>query len=89
MMPGEQGGSRMPETLYDAGKRQVWTQLLWLAATNLDLDIDKRTLVRLAKERDEAVTALRRICATHGGLDWPADLHLADILEKHLERYLP
>lgn len=39
-------------------------------------------------EREAAVAVLRRICEAHGDNDWPHNLHLADILEKHLEGYL-
>lgn len=39
-------------------------------------------------ERQEAIAKLREVCAEHGDNDWPDDLHLADIIEKHLFRHL-
>ena len=55
----------------------------------LDLDGDPLTEVgRLMLERREAVAALRTICADYGDNDWPGDLHLADVIEKHLGRHL-
>jgi hypothetical protein len=53
----------------------------------------------LIAERDEArqahqfvqaetVKVLRQVCEQHGDNDWPDDLHLADIIEKHLWRHL-
>lgn len=32
--------------------------------------------------------ALRRVCEDHGDNDWSDDLHLADVIEKHLARHL-
>ena len=42
----------------------------------------------LVDERTEAVAALRRVCRSFGDDNWPSSLHLADIIEKHLERHL-
>lgn len=41
-------------------------------------------VVQLAEVR----IALRRVCEAFGDNDWPDDLHLADVIEKHLERHL-
>lgn len=45
-------------------------------------------VVRLQKERFEAVNALRDICAKFGDNDWSDDLHLGDVVDKHLGRHL-
>src|SRR5882762_7351463 len=52
------------------------------------LDNDNRELNALRDERSDAVKALRDICATHGDNDWDDKLHLGDVIEKHLHRYL-
>lgn len=39
-------------------------------------------------ERAATVEALRGVCEVHGDNDWPDDLHLADVIDKHLGRYL-
>jgi hypothetical protein len=39
-------------------------------------------------ERHQAIVVLRRICDYYGDNDWKDNLHLADIIEKHLEKYL-
>ncbi len=39
-------------------------------------------------ERGAAVAALRRVCADHGDNDWPDNLSLADVIEKHLRQQL-
>lgn len=40
------------------------------------------------KERDETIAMLRHVCEEHGDNDWPDNLHLADVIEKHLWRNL-
>jgi predicted secreted protein len=42
----------------------------------------------LVLEREAAVQALREMCRDFGDNDWPEDLHLADILDKHLAKHL-
>ena len=52
----------------------------------LDYEIDTKTTrrARLEIERAETVSALRRLCEEHGDNDWPDDLHLGDVIEKHV-----
>ena len=42
----------------------------------------------LAIEREDTVRALRVVCSEFGDLNWSEDLHLADVIEKHLHRHL-
>jgi predicted secreted protein len=51
-------------------------------------DKDNQELNALRQEREDAVKLLREICEEHGDNDWADDLHLADVLEKHLYRHL-
>ncbi len=39
-------------------------------------------------EREATVAMLRAVCAEYGDNDWPDNLHLADVIEKHLWRNL-
>jgi hypothetical protein len=39
---------------------------------------------KLTSEREEAIAALRSMCADYGDNEWPETLHLADIIETHL-----
>ena len=48
-------------------------------------DKDKAALLI---ERQGAIVALREVCAAFGDNDWPDELDLADIIEKHLHRPL-
>jgi hypothetical protein len=47
-----------------------------------------RTAAQYEHERAETIRLLRRVCRDHGDLDWTDELHLADIISKHLVRYL-
>ena len=47
------------------------------------LDVE-RVLLHLEQTR----ATLRRVCAEYGDNDWSDDLHLSDVIEKHLERHL-
>lgn len=44
--------------------------------------------LRWYSERQQLVSALRRVCGRHGDNEWSDDLDLVDVVEKHLERYL-
>lgn len=39
-------------------------------------------------ERNEAIATLRDVCEEYGDNDWPDDLNMSDIIEKHLRRHL-
>jgi hypothetical protein len=40
------------------------------------------------KERSDVIKTLRSVCKSFGDNDWLDDLHLADVIEKHLARHL-
>ncbi len=39
-------------------------------------------------EREQAVAKLREVCGDFGDNDWTNELHLADVIDKHLARYI-
>jgi hypothetical protein len=43
---------------------------------------------RLRGQRLDAIAQLRSICADFGDNDWDDDLHLGDVIEKHLGKHL-
>jgi len=83
---GEDDGSELDERSYERGKRMAWSSLLRQAVH--ELGMSGRTLESLIIEREEAVAMLRDICEDHGDNDWKSDLHLADVIDKHLGRHL-
>lgn len=73
---------------YEQGSRSAWRTMLAECLRHLGYTGDDTQKLAWIAEREDAILALRRICAEHGDNDWPEDLHLADILDKHLERHL-
>jgi hypothetical protein len=72
---------------FDAGKRAANVHIL--RSLLKDLGYNRMdVLAALVIEREEAIVALRAVCTDHGDIDWTPDLHLADIIEKHLHRPL-
>ena len=71
---------------YVEGKRRAWMSLLQECLRNLGEEENKE--YEWVLERQEAVARLRGLCAEFGDNDWPDDLHLADVIEKHLGDYL-
>ena len=76
------------EARWDRGYRAAWTTVLENALKALGYDSDEAKKVAWISERERTVAALREVCEAHGDNDWSADLHLADVVEKHLHRHL-
>lgn len=72
---------------YLDGKRAAMIELLTIIARELR-DDPVGQLAALKTERLQAIQQLRDVCAEHGDNDWPDELHLADVIEKHLARHL-
>jgi predicted secreted protein len=76
------------EAGYVEGKRRAYIDLMHLAAKGLGYDYPLAEAASIITEREEAIAKLRDVCGEHGDNDWSEDLHLADIIEKHLARHL-
>jgi hypothetical protein len=48
------------------------------------MSVKEPTREQLAIERADAIRTLRRLCSEHGDNFWSDDLHLSDIIDKHL-----
>jgi hypothetical protein len=73
---------------YIRGSRQVWVQLLEQCCRELGLKSDEASKASWISERERTVAILRQICGIWGDNHWPDNLHLADVVEKHLWRTL-
>lgn len=71
---------------YEAGSQRAWMTMLRECITRLGPDERNAEAWRL--ERAAAVIVLRRICEEFGDNDWDDELHLEDVLEKHLANHL-
>ncbi len=69
---------------FTQGHRRAWLSMLKTCFRELGYDDPAVRDVTWVAERTEAIAMLRQVCERHGDLDWPDDLHLADIIEKHL-----
>lgn len=58
------------------------------ALRDVDIENPNALIAQLTSERLGAIQALRKTCEYFGDNDWEPDLHLADIIEKHLCRCL-
>lgn len=75
--------AEIKEQSYLLGRKQLLVGQLGEILRELSpmQDVSKEWLI---KERQEAINALRSICEDHGDNDWNDNLHLADIINKHL-----
>ena len=74
------------EQAYIQGQKALASRLLRTLMS--ELDPEERTLAHLQTERQEAIVELRSLCEEFGDNDWPDNLYLSDIIEKHLGRHL-
>lgn len=73
---------------YERGSRAAYREMLRMALKGLGRDGPEWTAARWAVEREEVVAVMRRVCDAYGDNDWPDDLHLGDVIDKHLEPHL-
>jgi hypothetical protein len=77
----------LQEEYESMGERLAWRQMLRQCLQGLGYDEETKAAA-LIVEREEAVAALRSLCADFGDNDWEDGLRLVDVIEKHLARYL-
>ncbi|SHH33704.1 hypothetical protein [Desulfofustis glycolicus] len=82
----------MGEQDYIRGSRNAYRFMMLHCLRELDIETDaeklEKKIVQLVAEREEAISVLRDICRDCGDNSWSDDLHLADIIDKHLGRHL-
>lgn len=70
------------------GNRAAYKSMLGECLRNLGYDDPETRRVAWISEREEAIALLRSLCADFGDNEWDEDLHLADIIDKHLGKHL-
>lgn len=74
------------EKAFEAGERAANLRILQIICGNLGHESTEASHARWILERAAAIQALRDFCEAGGGdNDWPDELHLGDIINKHLE----
>lgn len=76
------------EELYERGSRGAWVMMLRECLRQLGYQSEEGSKVGWISEREAAISMLRQVCEQHGDNDWPDNLNLSDIIEKHLWRNL-
>lgn len=76
------------EAWWVAGDRAAWKTMLELCLKHLGYDDPESMKLAWISEREAAVAMLREVCEWHGDNEWGNNLHLADVIEKHLYRHL-
>lgn len=76
------------ELAYVRGSRMFALRTLVTCLTELGYDSSEGAATRWVVEREETVSMLRRICEEYGDNDWEENLHLADVIDKHLWQHL-
>jgi len=74
----------MDEQSYINGQQIAYLKILELCQRELNL----QTKEQFATERADTILLLRKLCEEYGDNDWPDNLHLSDIIEKHLIYYI-
>lgn len=73
---------------YENGQRVAYSSILKTCCISLGYHVPGAHKAVCIAEREEAIAKLREICEEFGDNEWESDLHLADIIEKHLYRHL-
>jgi hypothetical protein len=76
------------EVAYEQGSRMAWTAMLAMCLRNLGYENTDIKRAAWIVERETAVSILRGLCREFGDNDWPDDLSLADVIDKHLGDHL-
>ena len=76
----------MNEQDYNTGAKEAYREVMMHCFRRLAGKGDD--LIDFADQRCRAVSMLRQVCEAHGDNDWPDDLDLSDVIEKHLWRHL-
>jgi len=75
---------QIKELAYTEGSRLAWTTMLRECIRHLGYENPDVKKIGWIVEREEAIRELRQICEEFGDLDWENDLHLSDIIAKHI-----
>lgn len=75
-------------SMYEEGERMAWRSMLSNCCRNLGHDDLEAKKAAWIAEKEAVISTLREICEEHGDNDWEDNLHLSDVIEKHLRRHL-
>lgn len=74
------------EQIYILGETEALKTVICLCQNKLrGLDVKLKTKEEFDQERIDVINLLRQICSERGDNDWPDDLHICDIMNKHID----
>lgn len=76
------------DVAYTEGYRLALRQHLMLGLAHLGYEGAEKKALQWVVEREQAIGQLRALCKEFGDNDWDEQLHLADVIEKHLGKHL-
>lgn len=76
------------EGIWVRGHKAAYEAMLGDCLRAIGIDDPTAQAAAYLEERIAVIAYLRGICAEYGDNDWPDDLHLSDIIEKHLMNYM-
>ena len=76
------------EAAYIMGHRMAHAEMIQKCLGELGYSDPAAQGLSWVLEREAAIARLRDLCQEFGDNDWTENLHLADIIEKHLGRHL-
>lgn len=74
----------MDEKSYEQGRRMSLVLMLMECCKQLGYEDPEVKKIGWISERESVVNSLRTVCEGHGDNDWKSDLHLSDVIDKHL-----
>lgn len=76
------------DQLWSEGYKAAYSRILAECLRHLGCDDPEAGKARWLLERTAVVACLRSACRDYGDNDWDDDLHLVDVIEKHLLRHI-
>lgn len=74
------------EARYAEGSSMAWRSMLLICVR--ELGYNEASHAAWIAEKEEIKQVLKEVCTDFGDTDYHDDLHLADVIEKHLHRHL-
>lgn len=78
----------LDEKTWIQGNNAAWRSMLSNCCRELGYDNPEVEKVSWITERVDTISILRSACSEFGDNEWEDDLHLADVIEKHLQNHL-
>lgn len=76
------------DNAWSRGNDSAYSRILLMCCRELGCDNPAVEHTKWIAERQEILSCLREVCGDFGDNDWPDNLYIPDIINKHLANYL-